>query len=423
MGIQKGNFKVERSAHGKHSTAPYASTTNTNARVTYQSQKFSSGICEFKIKAAASDLVREPSCCVPTWQNTEGQTRQRLHKASFKKDWYCYYRRSLHISILVKVICFVLSYWTLLRFGGEYSNHCNAKLWVEGDHEQLPRGWVLPLALQLLNHSFFSHFFFVWFCQDKQVIQYGSLTSDLKLSWLKLLRKEGALLLFQIPKAKQSTVQTAGEFIRFEPGEMPTPHSESKQRVLWVSLTSETGNTLLLPQWEQKPGMLQVGLCVELRSRSSPTLSWTCTLNLIWKHWWEQCSPSWMERKGSRGRCVSGSTFLIKATFVPHKDLLEQTNCFCDLRQPRMEWMIETRATQGCQHWPWWLPRNLLYFQLCLLLVSWNQKLSEHIFFEMWKTVFVLAYESFVKALFIEIYQIPINPVSSQLWRSLIMIL
>jgi hypothetical protein len=35
----------------------------------------------------------------------------------------------------------------------------------------------------------------------------------------------------------------------------------------------------------------------------------------------------------------------------------------------------------------------------------------------------VLAYEFCVQALFIEIYQIPINPVSSQLWRSLITIL
>lgn len=288
-----------------------------------------------------------------------------------------------------------------------------------GDHEQLPRGWVLPLALQLLNHSFFSHFFFVWFCQDKQVIQYGSLTSDLKLS---CLGRRGHCFYFRFPKPNKAQCKLLENSLDLsqERCQLPTP---SKQRVLWVSLTSETGNTLLLPQWKQKPGMLQVELCAELRSRSSPTLSWTCTLNLIWKRRWEQCSPSRMERKGSGGRCVSGSTFLIKATFVPHKDLLEQTNCFCDLRQPGMEWMIETRATQGCQHLPWWLPRNLLYFQLCLLLVSWNQKLSEHIFFEMWKTVFVLAYESFVKALFIEIYQIPINPVSSQLWRSLIMIL
>lgn len=74
-----------------------------------------------------------------------------------------------------------------------------------GDDEQLPRGWILPLAWQLLNHSFFSHFIVVWFCQDKQVRQYGSLIADFKLSWLKLLKKEGALLLLQMPKAKHNT--------------------------------------------------------------------------------------------------------------------------------------------------------------------------------------------------------------------------
>lgn len=42
---------------------------------------------------------------------------------------------------------------------------------------------------------------------------------------------------------------------------------------------------------------------------------------------------------------------------------------------------------------------------------------------EVWKNIFVLAHEFCIQVLFIEIYQIPINPGSSQLWRSLIRVL
>lgn len=38
--------------------------------------------------------------------------------------------------------------------------------------------------------------------------------------------------------------------------------------------------------------------------------------------------------------------------------------------------------------------------------------------FEVWKNIFVLAHAFCVQALFTESYQIPINPVSSQLWRT-----